>query len=523
MRYFRTTLSIVLGIAVLIMFLTHDAVMAKEKILVWAIPNSVKHLDPQQRGTFRTVVANMYEGLTKQKPGNYDIEPALAEKWDISSDGMIYTFYLRKGVKFHDGSTFNANAVQVTYDRQMNKDSKYNKMGTFPFGGGRWGKVERLEIVDDYTIKMHMKTPFGPWLHYLSQYPCYIVSPAALDKHGKDFPYNPSGTGPFYAAKEGWKPGEKVVFRKFNDYWGKKPGFDQLIFVYMPDPQARMAALQAGQIDIMLNIHPDNILVLEKDPNVKLVKMEPSPRIWYVAMNNRRKPFTDKRVRQAMNYAIDKKAIVQQLLQGTGVEAKSVVAPAFDIYNPELPGYPYNPEKAKALLKEAGYENGFSVTLKVPEAGRGLQLPVDMCVVIQSQLKKIGVEVKIETFDWSDYRNSVLKSGNNDMCVRFWSSSIGDPDNLFYWQFHSSRATPKRYNYSNYVNPIVDRLIDQGRETTDENKRKELYKLVDWMIMSDAPLIFVDHEIVFGAVSKKVEGFMIHPSADYRSDTVYVK
>ncbi len=524
MRRFQI-ISIVISLIVFTSFIADlPTPFAEEKTLVFGVEYGTDHFDPQQAGEERTILANMYEGLTKQKPGSYEIGPGLAERWDISPDGKVYTFYLRKGVKFHDGSDFTSEAVKINYDRQMNRESPFYKMGKFPYGRARFGNIDKIEIIDDYTVKMYMKRPMAPFLHYLSMYAAWMVSPSALKKWGKEYPRHPAGTGPFFPELEGWEPGGNVVFKKFPDYWGKKPGIDRLIFAVFPDPEARVSALQAGTVDLIWGVHPDTIPLLEKDPNLKLVRQEESPRIWYVLLNNRVKPFNDVRVRQAMNYAVNKKEIIKHVLRNTGVVAKSPLSPAFKPYYDEsLPGYPYDPEKAKKLLKEAGYPDGFSVTFKVPEAGRTLQLPVDMAVVIQSQLKKIGIEAKIEIYQWSTYVSQVLNKGDYQMSVRYWASIIGDPDNVFWHQFHSSRITPGQYNFANYVNPIVDYLIEGGRFTIDEKKRREYYKLADWIISAEAPWIFVDHEIVIAAMNKKVHGFLIHPSANYMADTVYFK
>jgi peptide/nickel transport system substrate-binding protein len=244
--------------------------------------------------------------------------------------------------------------------------------------------------------------------------------------------------------------------------------------------------------------------------------------VWYLGINNQKKPFDDKRVRQAMNYAVNKDAIVRDVLKGTGLVSAGPVLPGTWGAEPGLKPYPYDPERARKLLAEAGHPGGFSTTLWVPESGSGMQSPVAMATVIQSNLKAVGINVALQTMEWGAFL-AKLRTKEQDLFALSWAAGNEDPDLVVYPLLHSSQWTPNGPNRALYKNARLDDLLQQARLITDQPKRAELYRQAQRILVDDPPWIFIDHEIQVGAVSKRVQGFTLHPSFDLRVETISLK
>jgi peptide/nickel transport system substrate-binding protein len=241
--------------------------------------------------------------------------------------------------------------------------------------------------------------------------------------------------------------------------------------------------------------------------------------VWYLGMNNQKKPFDDKRVRQALNYAVNKDAIVKDVLKGTGSPSSGPVLPGTWGAEPGLKAYPYDPQRAKKLLAEAGYPNGFSTTMWVPESGSGMQSPVAMATVMQSNLKAVGVNVTLQTMEWGAYL-AKLRSKEQELFALSWMAGSEDPDMVMYPLLHSSQWTPNGPNRALYKSERFDELLTQARHTTDQAKRALLYREAQRILIEDAPWVFVDHEVQIAATSKRVQGLKLHPSFDLRVETI---
>jgi peptide/nickel transport system substrate-binding protein len=273
-----------------------------------------------------------------------------------------------------------------------------------------------------------------------------------------------------------------------------------------------------GTLDLMVGTPPDFVAQLEKSPSITLLK-QVGAHVWYLGINNQRKPFEDKRVRQAMNYAVNKEAIVRDVLKGTGSLSAGPVLPNTWGADAALKPYPYDPARAKKLLAEAGFPNGFSTTLWVPESGSGMQSPVAMSTVIQSNLKAIGINVALQTFEWGAFIAN-LRSKEQELFALSWMAGNEDPDMVMYPLLHSTQWTPGGPNRALYKNEKFDELLHQARLTTDDKKRAELYRQAQRIMYDDPPWIFIDHEIQTAAHGKRVQGFKLHPSFDLRVETV---
>jgi peptide/nickel transport system substrate-binding protein len=501
-----------IGLVLLALALASVAIAAppKDAIVVGLLAEPVT-MDPPQITDLNStrVIKRMFEGLTAQELGTYKIVPGLAQSWDISKDGLTYTFHLRPNVKFHDGTPLTAEAVKFCFDRQMNDQGPFYATGTYPYVKGFLGNVAGVEVVNPSTVQIRLKSPLTPFLQYLAHHSLYIYSPEALKKWGKDVVKHPVGTGPF--KLETWEPGVRVVLTRNDQYWGGAPKIRQAIYVPIIEAQARLSAIKTGEIDMTMDVPPDSLQDLRKDPDVVVAEANSSA-VWYVALNTRHPALKDKRVRQALNYAIQKDAIIRDILKGTAIVATTPLSPVYGPYHEDKTArYPYDPEKAKALLKEAGYGNGFDVTFFVPESGSGMQSPVEMGTVIQANLAAVGVRAKIQTMEWGAYLKKYLDSP--DMAEMSWNPSIGDPDHMMYMLLSSDRFPPA-FNAGYYQNPRVDELLRKGRTTIDDKERIPLYREAQRLVMEDAPWIFVDHGKQVIVYRKRVQGFKLHPNFD---------
>jgi len=496
-----------------------DAAPPKDAIVIGLLAEPVT-MDPAQVTDLNSarVTKRIFEGLVAQELGSYKLIPGLARSWDISKDGLIYTFNLRPNVTFHDGTPFNAEAVKFCYERQLNEEGPYYKTGTYPYVKGFLGNVQSIEVVNPLTVQIKLKAPLTPFLQYLAHQSLFIYSPDALKKYGKDIVKNPVGTGPF--KLEAWEPGVKVVLARNDQYWGGAPKLRQAIYVPIIEAQARLAAIKTGEIDLTIDVPPDSLDSLRKDPNITVAEANSSA-VWYVALNTRHPILKDKRVRQAMNLAINKEAIIRDILKGTAIVSTGPMSPVYGPFREEKTAqYPYDPAKAKALLKEAGYPNGFDVTFFVPESGSGMQQPVEMGTVIQAQLLAVGIKAKIQTMEWGAYLKKYLDAP--DMAEMSWNPSIGDPDHVTYMLLSSDRFPPA-FNAGFFQNARVDELLRKGRTTVGDTERVAIYKEAQRIIADEAPWIFIDHGRQIIIHRKRVQGFKLHPNFDLVLSQVWLQ
>lgn len=482
----------------------------KDAIVIGLLAEPVT-MDPPQITDLNStrVIKRIFEGLTAQELGTYKIIPGLAKSWDISKDGLTYTFHLRDGVRFHDGTPLTAEAVKFCFDRQMNDQGPYYKTGIYPYVKGFLGNVAGVEVVNPLTVQIRLKSPLTPFLQYLAHHSLYIYSPEALKKHGKDVVKHPVGTGPF--KLEAWEPGVKVVLGRNDQYWGGAPKIRQAIYVPIIEAQARLAAIRTGEIDLTMDVPPDSLDALRKDPNVVVAEADSSA-VWYVVLNTRHPILKDRRVRQALNHAVNKEAIIRDILKGTAIAAHSPMSPAYGpFHEPQVTRYPYDPDRARALLKEAGYPNGFDLTFLVPESGSGMQSPVEMGTVIQANLAAVGVRARIQTMEWGAYLKKYLEAP--DMAEMSWNPSIGDPDHMMYMLLSSDRFPPA-FNAGFFQHGKLDDLLRRARTTIDERERVPLYREAQRIVAEEAPWIFVDHGKQVIVHRKRVQHFKLHPNFD---------
>ena len=470
-----------------------------------------KSLDPQTVtaiNDFR-ILMNVYDGLVRYKDGALEVEPALATAWQISEDGKSYTFTLREGVEFHDGTRFDAEAVKFNFDRMLDETHPYHDTGPFPLSFF-FSAIEGVTVVDDMTVRFDLNEPYAPFLSNLAYPTGLIVSSAAVAKHGKDFGRNPVGTGAFEFAE--WEGNTKVVVTRNDNYWDGNAELEAVIFRPITDANTRVAEMLSGGLDIMVEVPPDNVATFASDRDYNLLE-QAGPHVWFLILNAKEGPMADKRVRQAVNYAINKKELVEDVLQGTAEIAAGPTPPAFAwAYNNSLTPYPYDPDKARSLIKEAGHE-GAKLTFYVTEGGSGMLDPVPMGAAIQADLAKVGLDVEIETYEWNSFLDKVNPGleGKADMAQMAWMTN--DPDTLPFLALRTG-AWPSEggFNSGYYSNPKVDELLESARSATDQAERAKYYKEMQTIVRDDAPWVFVANWKQNAVASSRVDGFSLQPS-----------
>ena len=506
----RTRLAVLAVLAALGLVTSASAAPPKDAIVIGLVAEPVT-MDPPQITDLNSarVTKRIFEGLVAQELGSYKLVPGLAQSWDISKDGLTYTFKLRPNVKFHDGTPFNAEAVKFVFERQLNDKGPYYATGTYPYVKGFLGNVAGVEVLDAGTVQIKLKAPLAPFLQYLAHQSLFMFSPESLKKWGKDVVKHPVGTGPF--KLDAWEPGVRVVLARNDEYWGGAPKIRQAIYVPIVEAQARLVALKTGDIDLTMDVPPDSLDELRRDPNVVVAESNSSA-VWYVMLNTRHPILKDRRVRQALNHAVNKDAIIRDILRGTAIVSRGPMSPVYGtFYEDNTARYPHDLDKARALLREAGHPNGFELTFLVPESGSGMQSPVEMATVIQANLAQIGVRAKIQTMEWGAYLRKYLEQP--DMAEMSWNPSIGDPDHMMYMLLSSDRFPPA-FNAGYYQNDRVDDLLRRARTTVDEKARVPLYREAQKLAVEDAPWIFVDHGKQVIVHRKRVQGFKLHPNFD---------
>lgn len=469
-------------------------------------------MDPAQATDINThrIHYNMYDTLIGwDDQEEFKMIPQLAESWTESEDGKTYTFELREGVTFHDGTDLDAEAVKFTFERMIDENHPFHDTGPFPEADFYYGIIDEIEATDTHTVVFHLEEPSGPFLFSLATIIGGIVSPTAVEKYGDDFSSNGVGSGPF--KLDTWQRGVQLTLTANEDYWDGAPEMDEIVFQPTPEDLVRVTKLMNGETDIIFDVSPDSIESIEEDADFEIL-MQPSPHLWYAGLNIRKEPFDDMKVRQAVNYAVDKEAIVEDILKGTGVVATQPLAPVYSGHDPDIDGYPYDPEKAKELMKEAGYEDGVEVNFIIPESGSGMQSPVEMATAIQSYLKEIGIEVTIERMEWGAFLDEANKGGRdvNDMWALSWTAITGDDDNTMTNLFSSNNIP--LFNSGYYENDKVTALLEEAVDETDMDKRGSLYQDASKIITEEAAMLFVDYANQTAATSSHVEGLDLHPS-----------
>ena len=449
-----------------------------------------------QFGTDNNYFKQMIEPLVEMDLNGNPI-PCLAVSWE-SNDLKTWTFYLRKGVKFHDGTPFNADAVKFNIERLQNPETKSGFQSVAK-------TIQKVEVVDNYTIRMILDESNVDFPLTLQDRVGSIASPTAVKKYGKDFGRNPVGTGPFVFVS--WKNDDSVTMKRNPDYWAKERVFlDDVIIKIVPDRNVAAMNLQAGQADLLMNVAPEHLPGLEADPKLKVyhrasleftclyfIRMHSSPGL--------EMSYPKKEVRQALAYAIDVDAISKALYFGKAKSSKSIFPEGFWAYEPNVTDYTKsNVAKAKELLTKAGYPNG--VELKYTSV---TLFPFNrIAEIVKQQAAKAGIKLNLEIIGLNQAMQDTMLNKTNILGLG-WSGKTS-PDMTLQALVHSKG----NYNNKNYANPEVDRLIAEGRSTADINKRKKAYSQIQKILAEDLPIIPILHMPMFYAAKKEVSGIKLY-------------
>lgn len=446
-------------------------------------------------------VGYVFDGLTRFDP-DASVQPALAERWDVSPDGAQYTFHLRRGVEFHDGAPFTAHNVVSSWKRALNPATKSGAAQfLFPIKGARelnTGKSATLEGVvarDDSTLVVTLTEPLAIFTKLLAM-PVAAVVPEHIPAN---FGEHPIGTGPWKLVE--WKHDDYLLFSRNDKYFGGPPLTDTLRARIIAEPSTGVAEFESGNVDILQIPEAEARDWQEDESRSPLLMSVPALQLIYIGINTTRGPLTDARVRQAINYAVDVDRIIERLISGRGTHAAGVVPPALPGYDSTRKGYPYDPAKAKQLLAAAGHPNGIDIDLWTSTRPIFLRI----AETIQAYLAQAGIRAKIVQREAAAARGAARK-GETDMILKDWYADYPDAEGFLYPLLHSA-SKGAGGNVSFYSNPTFDALVVAARREIDESKRNALYKRADSVAFADAPMLFLYFYNDLYAVQSWLRGF----------------
>ncbi len=508
----------------------------KENVLVYCSEGSPQTFNPQlstSGTTFDASSRTLYNRLVEFRQGTTYIEPGLAESWQISSDGREYTFNLRKGVKLHQteyfvpSRDFNADDVIFSFERQRDKTHPFHKVSNLSYNYFEsmelTSLIQKIEKISEYQVKFYLSRAESPFLATLAMDFASILSEeyaAELLSEGapEQLDLKPVGTGPFKLVR--YQPDAYIRYRAHSDYWRGKEKLENLVFAITPDPSLRFARLVAGECDVMANPLPVHI---SSAHNFKYAKVLSSAglNVSYLAMNMLKTPFNSLKVRLALNHAIDKKAIIKAVYKQTATTAKNPIPPNMWSYDDSIDDYPYAPDIARKLLEEAGFEDGFDMTIWTMSAQRAYNPNAKkMAELIQEDLKAIGVRVKIESYEYGTFLNKV-RQGQHHSALMGWIGDNGDPDN-FFTPLLSCGGTITGTNASNWCEPDFSRLIHLARSQTKLRKRVNHYREAQELFKYYSPWVPIAHATQHAIINPRVKNFHIIPAGGVHFSGVYL-
>jgi ABC-type transport system substrate-binding protein len=444
-----------------------------------------------------SVLEHVYETLFYMTPEG-ELEPLLAESIDAGDAENSFVIRLRQGVQFTDGTPFNAEAVKANLDWILENT---------PVFGFLINRIQQVNVVDEYTVELILDSEFAPLSAHLSHGAIAMVSPRLIEQGEEVMNSTAIGTGPYTVGN--WNVDEDVTLVRNPDYWGEAPAVDTVVFRVVKEDGARIVEIESGTVDVAVRIPPAEAERLAANPNINIIET-PGLRTIYIFFNVNQEPFTDVRVRQAVNYAVDVEAIVNDLFEGAARVSDAPVAPAVFGYSAQ-PAYARDVERSRQLLQEAGIPEGTTVTLYHP-TGRYIQDAL-VADAVRSQLREVGLNVTLQTLEWPQYVPYVRREApENDVqfAMLGWGTVTMDADYGLFALFHSSEHPPG-FNGAFYSNPEVDRLLDEARTVLDSERRRQLYDQAISTIWEDAPWLFLYSEIQLTAVRTNVDGFVVHP------------
>jgi peptide/nickel transport system substrate-binding protein len=480
--------------------------------LVWGRGGDSVSLDLAQATDGESIKAGIQvlENLVIFGKDSMNVEPQLAESWKVSDDGLTWTFRLRKGIKFHDGYPFNARAVYDSFARVIFKQHPYNGYGKWQYLSLSLGMVKDIQVIDDYTIALVTEKPYAPLLHNLALWLCPILSPKAMADYKDKIGTHPVGTGPF--KFKSWTKDDQIVLERNPDYWGEKAKVAKIVLKSIPEPSARLMALQSGAVDIADDLDPDSIALVKKNPKLAVIE-RPSANVGYLAFNTEKPRLKDPKVRQALSHAIDKDTLIKSIFAGLAIPAKNPYPPSVWAHNDAIKPYEYNPDKAKKMLAEAKFDFNTEIELwAMPVSRAYMPEPVKTAELIQAYFAAVGVKAKIVRHEWGAYLSKV-GSGEHEMCMLGWLGGNADPDNFLYGLLSADTAkAPGAANIAFWKNQEFTDLCLKGQKTFNKAERTKIYLKAQEIFHAEAPWVPLVHSTIVRCYSKKLHDVPLRPN-----------
>ena len=523
-----------IAIAAALLSATFFASAASAKTFVYCSEGSPEGFDPGMYTagtTFDASAHPIYSRLMEFKPGTTEAQPGLAESYEVSDDGTVYTFKLRPGVKFHTTEFFtptrdmNADDVVFSLERQINPEHPWNQNvpGTsweYAAGMGFPELIKSIEKVDDMTVKITLNRPEAPFLANLAMPFASIVSKEYADKleaEGKKEQLNqmPVGTGPFSFV--GYQQDAVIRYKKNPDYWGGAPKIDDLVFAITTDAAVRYQKLKAGECHLMPFPNAADVESMRADENLTVLEQE-GLNVAYLAYNTTQAPFDKPEVRKALNKAINKQAIVDAVFQGMATPAKNPIPPTMWSYNDAIEDDTYDLEAAKKMLQDAGVEN-LSMKIWAMPVSRPYMLNARRAAeIIQDDLAKIGVNAEIVSYEWAEYLDRSKAKDRDGAVILGWTGDNGDPDNFLDTLLGCNAVGGN--NRAQWCNEEFDALVKKAKETSDPAERTKLYEEAQVVFKREAPWATLDHSLSIVPMRKEVTGFVQSPLGDFTFENV---
>jgi len=498
---------------------------AAAKTLVYCSEGSPENFAPSinTTGTSFDATEQIYDNLVKFERGGTQVTPGLAEKWTVSKDGLEYTFFLRKGVKWHSNKNFkpsrdfNADDFLFTMNRQWVESDPYFKVTSSNHSYfndmGMPKLLKSIDKIDEYTVKVTLNKPEAPFLSNLAMQFAGIQSQEyaiAMLKAGtpEKIDQEPLGTGPFVLVQ--YQKDAIIRYKAFPQYWKGKAKIDDLIFSITPDASVRWAKLQKGECHVMPYPNPADLDAIRKDPNVTVLE-QPGLNVGYLAYNTTKKPFDDVRVRKAINMAIDKKAIVAAVYLSTGIPATNPIPPTQWSYNKSIKDDAFDPAAAKKALAAAGFPNGFTTDLWAMPVQRPYNPNAKrIAELMQADLAKIGVTAEIKSFEWGEYRKR-MQAGEHQMGMLGWTGDNGDPDNFLNTLLGCDSAKTNGSNVAKFCFKPFEDLVQKAKVVSNPAERSKLYEQAQVIFKEQAPWFTIAHAVQLKPVRKEVIDFKLSP------------
>ncbi|MDQ7050828.1 MAG: ABC transporter substrate-binding protein [Enterobacterales bacterium] len=500
--------------------------MVRDHVLVYCSEASPQSFNPQlvtSGPTFDASSRQLYNRLIEFKQGTSLLTPSLATRWEISDDGLEYTFYLRQGVKFHHTNyfkpsrDFNADDVIFSFQRQWKTSHPYHHVSQLSFRYfdtmGMKKLIKRIVKINDYQVKFLLTRPDAPFVATLAMDFASILSKEYADYLSilgtpQNIDTQPVGTGPFQFIR--YQADAFIRYKSHPGYWKGKEPLDGLVFAITQNPSLRFARLIAGECDLMASPLPIHIQVAKNYPQLQVLS-EPGSNVAYLALNTNKKPFDNPLVRKALNYAINKKALIKIVYNNAAVAAKNPIPPNMWSYNKAIEPIPFSLEKAKQLLTEAGFENGFSMELWAMPVQRSYNPnAIKMAELIQQDLAKIGISAKIISYEFGTYLHKI-KQGEHQAALLGWIGDNGDPDN-FFTSLLSCAATRSGNNSAFWCDDEFDQLVRQAGIESNIKVRSKLYKKAQVIFNQANPWVPIAHSRQFVLTNQRVKNFHLTPT-----------